>query len=182
MPPKSLHKVAKSITRKIGKHGPKKSTALHGNSRDAKRLQRASARDSKVAEKIYLAAKSRDPYLARIAHFHALAASAPKREWSDEDLKDTVEQFIRRRDVALGKLEGERRAGRPMSKEEERVRARKENEENEFESGFWVVDLRDEENRRKLCEWKGDWGGMNVLKFVRVRKDGKVVGGTWPPR
>lgn len=93
-----------------------------------------------------------------------------------------VEQFIARGEVKIAVLEGERRQGRPMGREEERVRTRKEEEEREFETGFWVPDLRDEENLRRLREWKGDWVGLNVVRFARVRRDGEIVVSSWPPR
>lgn len=97
-------------------------------------------------------------------------------------MRGAVEQYVGRSDVALRVLEGERRKDRPPTTEEGRVRNRKADEEREFESGFWCPDLRSSENKGKLREWKGDWGGMNVLAFVRVRRDGSVEGSSWPPR
>jgi translation machinery-associated protein 16 len=99
-----------------------------------------------------------------------------------EDILVEIEQYIARSETKLVVLEGERRPGRPMGREEERVRRRKEDEENEFETGFWVPDLRDEENLRRLREWKGDWVGLNVVQFVRVSSDGNIVAASWPPR
>ena len=62
------------------------------------------------------------------------------------------------------------------------MRWKREEEEKEFETGFWVPDLRDRENLKRLREWRGDWVGLNVVRFVRVRKDGEVVEVSWPPR
>jgi translation machinery-associated protein 16 len=125
----------------------------------------------------------------RVAHFHALARVVAStadelnpRVFGAEDILVEVEQYIARSETKLVVLEGERRPGRPMGREEERVRRRKEDEENEFETGFWVPDLRDEENLRRLREWKGDWVGLNVVRFVRVRSDGDIVAASWPPR
>ena len=127
--------------------------------------------------------------MQRVAHFHALArvvASADDelnpRVFGAKDMRVEVEQFIARGEAKLVVLEGERRQGRPMGKEEERVRRRREEEEREFETGFWVPDLRDEENLRRLREWNGDWVGLNVVRFVRVRKDSEIVVASWPPR
>jgi translation machinery-associated protein 16 len=125
----------------------------------------------------------------RVAHFHALARVVESgadalnpRVFGAEDMKVEVEQFIARGRAKLAVLEGERRQGRPMGKEEERVRNRREDEEREFETGFWVPDLRDGENLTRLREWKGDWVGLNVVRFVRVRRNGEIVAAVWPPR
>ena len=127
--------------------------------------------------------------MQRVAHFHALARVVASttdelnpRVFSAEDMRVEVEQFIARGEAKLVVLEGERRQGRPMGREEERVRRKKKEEEQEFETGFWVPDLRDEENLRRLTEWKGDWVGLNVVRFVRVRRDGEIVVANWPPR
>jgi len=125
----------------------------------------------------------------RVAHFHALAgviASAADelnpRVFDADDMRLEIEQYIARSEAKLMVLEGERRPGRPMGREEERVKRRKEEEENEFEIGFWVPDLRDEVNLKRLREWKGDWVGLNVVRFVRVKRDGDIVEASWPPR
>jgi translation machinery-associated protein 16 len=58
MPVKSFSKVAKHIKEK--KKG--KINALHENSRDARRLQRASARDDKLANKVAAREKANLPH------------------------------------------------------------------------------------------------------------------------
>ena len=64
MPPKSLHKVQKSIARKhrANNHNSRTSSTLHTNSRDAKRLQRAAARNTKLARTLSAHQKAHETY------------------------------------------------------------------------------------------------------------------------
>jgi len=59
MPVKSLHKVQKHIAKKKGGSG---GTALHENSRDAHRIQRASDREGKVSRLAAVRRKLNQPY------------------------------------------------------------------------------------------------------------------------
>jgi len=182
----STSKVTKSIARKTGKHGPKRNKPLHASSRDAGRLSRAAARDSRVAATQASAQKARDALIARVAHFHALAVAAAAADddacWSDDMLAAHVDAFVGRAGPALEALARARRDGRPATAEELRMRNAAEREAKELEAGFWCPDVRDPEARKMLREWKGDWGGLGTVKFVRVRKDGAVVEDRWPPR
>lgn len=62
--PKSFAKVHKHILKKRGVID-----ALHENSRDAKRLRRANARDDRVARVSALMARGRQSYSQYILHF-----------------------------------------------------------------------------------------------------------------
>lgn len=42
--------------------------------------------------------------------------------------------------------------------------------------------MTDVKNLEKLREWGGQWIGLNVIKFVRVFEDGRVVESSFPPR
>jgi hypothetical protein len=42
--------------------------------------------------------------------------------------------------------------------------------------------MTDLKNLEKLREWEGRWIGLNVLKFVRVFEDGRVIESNFPPR
>jgi translation machinery-associated protein 16 len=57
-----------------------------------------------------------------------------------------------------------------------------ENEVREFESGYWIPDLSNQENLEKLKNWNGEWVGMNVMKFVRVTKAGEIRSSSFPPK
>jgi translation machinery-associated protein 16 len=56
--PKNLHKVQKQVAKKRGG----KPNALHENSRDVKRLQRASQREEKLARQIAVREKGKEGY------------------------------------------------------------------------------------------------------------------------
>lgn len=45
-----------------------------------------------------------------------------------------------------------------------------------------MPNLQDEASLKALCEFSGDWGAMNQLKYVRVAKDGTVKPSAFPPR
>jgi translation machinery-associated protein 16 len=79
-------------------------------------------------------------------------------------------------------LKAQKRPGRPSTNQEDQLGYRIEAEEKEFQSGFWVPDVRDEEGTRKLRAWSGDWSSLNTLKFVRIGKEGDARGSTFPPK
>lgn len=182
----STSKVTKAIARKTGKHGPKRTAPLHGSSRDAARLSRAAARDARVATTQAAAQKGREALLARVAHFHAVAVAAlaagDDGAWSGERLAGLVDAFVGRAGHALEVMAKTRRAGRAPAAEELRIRGVAEREGREFDAGFWCPDVRDPEVRSVLREWKGEWGGLGTVAFVRVRRDGAVKEDRWPLR
>lgn len=92
------------------------------------------------------------------------------------------ESFIDREDEQLDEAKAQRRPGRPRTKVEEEINLRKDTEEREFKSGFWIPDLRDEESRFKVERWTGEWGGLHTLKFVRVVRDGEIKPSSFPPK
>ena len=90
--------------------------------------------------------------------------------------------FIGRDDEELESLKAQRRPGRPPSSQEDRLRHRKEDEQREYRSGFWVPELRDEQSRLKLERWNGEWAALNTLKFVRIDSGGGIKPSSFPPK
>ncbi len=105
MPAKSLSKVQKHVSKKKGK-----SAALHENSRDSRRLRRASTRDDKLAKITSARAKSNQPYrtcfllfedveliqvrvVERIAHFQS-AAQEKTKPFTLQDIVAHIEGFV----------------------------------------------------------------------------------------
>lgn len=174
---RALHKVQKQISKKRGG----KPTALHENSRDARRLRQAGAREDKLARIASAAAKSNQIYVNRVAW---IKETLDDREapLDDSEMKQLVEAFIGRENDELSELQAAQRPGRPKSKAEERIQLRIDAEQHEFESGFWIPELRKPDSIAELARWKDDWGGLNTLKFVRVNKSGVIKPSSFPPK
>lgn len=175
--PRSLNKVQKHISKKRGG----KPTSLHENSRDAQRLRRAGAREDKMNRILDAAARANKVYVDRVEWFRS-AIQGSEGSLTPDELHMLTVTFIGREDEELEAVKAERRPGRPPSKVEERIDDRKDVEEREFKSGFWLPDLRDQEGREKLDKWSGDWAGLNTLKVIRLTKDGTFKPSTFPPK
>jgi translation machinery-associated protein 16 len=98
------------------------------------------------------------------------------------EVQGLIEDYLGRDDEELAKLKSERRAGRPPSTRETLLKQNQEQEQKEYVSGFWVPDLEDMENLNKLKDWKGQWSGLNVIKFVRITKDSVRKESRFPPK
>lgn len=94
----------------------------------------------------------------------------------------TIHSFIDREDEELAEAKAQRRPGRPASKQEDQITQRKDAEEREFRSGFWVPDLRNDDCRQKLERWAGSWAGLNTMDFVRIVKEGEIKASSFPPK
>ncbi|KAK5173117.1 translation machinery-associated protein 16 [Saxophila tyrrhenica] len=175
--PSKLAKVHKQITKKKGD----KIKSLHENSRDARRLRRAGARDDRVARVNAVRQKTNGLWLERVMFFqdrlpdtlHPLAV---------EDIKALTEDYLGRHSDELGELKAERRTGRPASTRQTLLEQQRTMELQEYESGLWMPNLQDEQTLVKLDAWKGDWVGLGVMRFIRVDKEGGVKESQFPPR
>jgi translation machinery-associated protein 16 len=174
---RSLNKVQKHISKKRGG----KPSNLHENSRDAQRLRRAGAREDKLNRIFDAASRSNQVYVERVGWFRSAVAES-EGSLTDEELRILTSSFIARENDDLEAAKAERRPGRPPSKAEERIIDRRDFEEREYKSGFWIPDLRSLEGREKLDRWSGDWAGLNTLTFVRLTKDGIIKPSSFPPK
>jgi len=82
----------------------------------------------------------------------------------------------------MAEIKAERRLGRPPSTQEIALQNQIEKDKHEYASGFWIPDMQDVKNLERLREWGGEWVGLNVLKFVRVGKNGEVKESSFPPK
>jgi translation machinery-associated protein 16 len=171
-----LSKVAKHIAKKKG--GKK---ALHENSRDTQRLQRAGALDEKLNKLAGIRKRQNHPYLARVEFFQT-AATEHASIFSLPDIQVLIEQYIHRDDEELETLKAERRPGRPASTREDLLKQKQNAEVGEYKSGFWVPDLEDDLNLQVLKEWDGRWASLHKLKFVRIATDGTKKESSFPPK
>ncbi|OJD14424.1 hypothetical protein AJ78_05225 [Emergomyces pasteurianus Ep9510] len=175
--PKNLHKVQKQISKKRGKLD-----SLHENSRDAKRLRRAGGREHKLALAATVTMRGRLSFVDRVHFFQENIPETPA-PLSDGDIVQLItSRFIARNQPELDQLQQERRPGRPPVKREDVLRDKIQAENKEFESGFWLPDMGDVENVKKLAEWNGEWSSMSTLGFVRIAKDGGRQKSIFPPK
>lgn len=174
---RALHKVQKVISKKKGG----KVNALHENSRDARRLRQAGAREDKIAKIMTAAHKSNGVYVSRVSWFQE-AMGERGNPPSEEEIQQLIEEFIGRENEELNELKAAHRPGRPRSKAEERIQDRVDAEDREFKAGFWMPDLRDEECLKKLERWGGQWGGMSTMTYVRVVKGSEIKPSSFPPK
>lgn len=175
--PSKLAKVQKHVAKKKGS----KITSLHENSRDAKRLRYAGARDDRVARLSATRERSNRAWIDRVAFFkQRLPETLHPLEM--EEIQSLIQGYLARHDAELDLLKAERRPGRPASNRQTLLEEHKKVEEREYESGFWLPNLQDEETLLKLDKWSGDWIGLGVLRFVRVDKSSVAKESQFPPR
>lgn len=189
-----LAKVQKHIAKKKGRNA-----SLHENSRDTRRLQSASARDGKLNRLAAGREKQNKPYcntcqrlsgeltdvnvcaVLRVKTFQSYTVEheAP---CAIPEIQGLIEDYLGRDDEELAKLKTERRSGRPPSNRETLLKQNQEAEQGEYASGFWVPDLEDMENLKKLKDWNGQWANLNILKFIRITKAGTRKESSFPPK
>lgn len=99
-----------------------------------------------------------------------------------ETVLEFVSEYVGRSKDELEEMQAARRHGKSASAREINMRQQMENEVREFESGYWIPDLSNQENLEKLKNWNGEWVGMNVMKFVRVTKAGEIRSSSFPPK
>ncbi|KAK2802527.1 hypothetical protein FQN50_007333 [Emmonsiellopsis sp. PD_5] len=174
--PRNLYKVQKQISKKRGKVD-----SLHENSRDAKKLRRAGGREDKLARAATATTKGRQLFVDRV-NFCKEAIQDPPTPLSDEDVVQLITRFISRNEPELQQLQSERRPGRPPAKREEVLRERIEAENKEFGSGFWVPEMGETDNLKKLAAWNGEWSAMSTIGFVRVTREGVKQKSIFPPK
>ncbi|KAK3698302.1 translation machinery-associated protein 16 [Vermiconidia calcicola] len=175
--PSSLAKVQKHVHKKKGN----KINSLHENSRDAQRLRKAGARDDRVARLHAVQKKANRLWIERVAYFQERLPDTLHPMQVDV-IQQLISDYIARNVEELEVLKAERRSGRPASTRQTLLEQQRTLEEREYESGFWLPDLQDEQTLQRLDSWKGDWVGLGVMKFVRVEKGGLVKDSQFPPR
>ncbi|KAL1990118.1 hypothetical protein VTN49DRAFT_5957 [Thermomyces lanuginosus] len=175
--PRDLQKVQKTVRKKRG------TLTVHEKSRDAKLLRRAAAREDRLARVASTTMKARQGLLDRVAYFQeCLTKATGPLTLSDETISKAIQQWIHRNDAELEELRAERRKGRPPSKREELIQERMQAEEREFRSGFYMPDVTDEDSRRQLQEWNGEWSSLSTIKFIRFAEGGRRQPSSFPPR
>ncbi|KAI4959416.1 hypothetical protein J4E86_003138 [Alternaria arbusti] len=159
-----LDKVHKKITKKKGKN-----PNLHEGSRDTKRLQSAAQRDEKL-NRVFRQRKDQNR-----TYEHVASLSVP-------EIQAMIEDYLGRDDEELAQLKAARRPGRPASTRQNLLEIHQNTERDEYAAGFWVPDLEDELNLKKLKDWNGEWAQLATLKFSRISKEGFKKESSFPPK
>ncbi|KAF2768988.1 hypothetical protein EJ03DRAFT_273018 [Teratosphaeria nubilosa] len=175
--PSKLSKVTKHVSKKKGS----KINSLHENSRDAQRLRRAGARDDRVARLTAVREKANRQWLERVAFF-ADRLPDTLHPLNTEQIQELIIEFIGRNDEELDQLKADRRPGRPPVTRQTVLQQQVDAESKEFESGFYLPNLQDEQTLVRLDAWKGDWLSLGNLRFVRIDEKGNVRESQFPPR
>jgi len=175
--PSKLAKVQKHVSKKKGS----KINSLHENSRDARRLRRAGASDDRVARLTAVHKKANRVWLERVAFFQDQLPETLN-PFETEEIRALVQEYLDRNNEESEQLKAERRPSRPASTRQTLLEQQMELERKEFESGFWIPNLQDEETLIKLDAWKGDWLSLANLRFVRATRGGDVKESQFPPR
>lgn len=119
--------------------------------------------------------------VSRIDHFQSTLPE-PERPLTDEEIHAAITEYLARNDEELAELKAERRVGRPASTKQETLERAREVEAREYETGYWMPDMKSEVNVAKLAIWKGQWSGLGQLTFVRVEKNGTIKESAFPPK
>ena len=109
------------------------------------------------------------------------ARSAYKIDWSST-IHLILYRYIARDDENLAVLKAQKRPGRPSTSQEDQLGHRVDAEEKEFNSGFWIPDIRDEEGARGLRAGSCEWAYLNTRKIARISKEGGIRASTFPPK
>ncbi|KAL9114728.1 MAG: hypothetical protein Q9227_001406 [Pyrenula ochraceoflavens] len=140
MHPKSLNKVHKQMKKKGAK-----TNALHENSRDAKKLRRAGAREAKLARLVTATVKANQIY-SEIKSFALVMAD------HDEEVDRKA-----------------RYQGRPPSNQEDRLSHQIDEEQKEYASGLWIPDLRNRDCMATVRRWDQQWASLNQMTFQKFQ-------------
>ncbi|KAI1398405.1 translation machinery-associated protein 16 [Hypoxylon fuscum] len=175
--PKTLERTRKAIAKK---KGPIES--LHQYSRDSKRLHRAQVRDEKL-EKIAASRKKSDkPYLERATFFQEAVKQNEGQPLEIDTIQELIKTFVHQHDEELSEMKKTRRAGRPASAKEDLLKLRIDRLQKEYQNGFLLPVLDNEENATLLHRWEGSWSYLTTLKWARISSAGSVQNSSFPPR
>ena len=90
--------------------------------------------------------------------------------------------YLDRNEAGFEELRSQRRPGRPPNAKEDIFKQEKDMEDREYNIGFWVPDVRNEQNLKQLEAWNGDWTSLGTIGFVRLGRDGVVKQSAFPPK
>lgn len=162
----SLSKVTKTLQKSKG--------TVHPKGRKIKQLTRATLREGKIAKKKAAHLERKEHELQRTLFFQE-AISGEKESYSLEEMKELIETFLSRDDEELEQLRGERRKGRAPTNRHALLENKKKHEEAEYDSGYYIPNINDEDTVKHLRAWNRTTGGLNTVKFVHIARTSTEV-------
>lgn len=116
----------------------------------------------------------------RMAFLHAhlsvlTSSSSSSLSLVPAQISSLITTYISRHENELESLKATRREGRAKSTRQTQLEDETAMEREEFRTGFWTLDLRDEENVKRFLDWDGRWASLGPFTFIRVheRSEGK---------
>ncbi|OAA73455.1 hypothetical protein ISF_00356 [Cordyceps fumosorosea ARSEF 2679] len=176
--PTSLHKTRKQISKKRGGEV----NALHAKSRDSKRLRMAHARDLRLEKLANARAKKEEPIVDRIEYFYSQLKEKDVSQLELPEVQSLIHNFVHQYDEELDAIKKARRPGRPASTREDLLKRKIDTLEDEYEKGFLIPNVLDEENGKKLLGYEGSWAYIATISWSKVSKAGKVSNGDFPSK
>ncbi|KAH6847378.1 translation machinery-associated protein 16 [Chaetomium sp. MPI-CAGE-AT-0009] len=175
---KTLEKTRKQIAKKRNGN----IDALHGKSRDSKRLHRAQVRDDRL-EKIAETRRKRDkPLLARAKFFQEVVQENGNKALELEAVQAKVNEFVHQYDEEYEEVKKTRRPGRPASAREDLLKMKIEALEREHRDGFYLPDLTVDANVQVLSRFEGSWSYLTSVAWVKLSAAGNVKPSSFPPQ
>ncbi|KAL1836350.1 hypothetical protein VTJ49DRAFT_5260 [Mycothermus thermophilus] len=174
---RTFEKTRKQIAKKKGSI-----QALHGKSRDSRRLHRAQVRDERL-EKLAQARRKQDkPLLARAAFFQEAVQANDDKPLDLEAIQAKIREFVHQYDEEYDEVKKQRRPGRPASSKEDLLRMKIEALEKEYRDGFYLPDLTSETNVKLLSQFEGSWPYLTNISWVKISASGTVKPSSFPPQ
>lgn len=98
-------------------------------------------------------------------------ALVDQRTFTRAQERTMLEAFIARDDEELKQLKQRRRPGRPRTKRQDLLQMRRSHEMEVYNGGWKVPDLEDEKNVKMFRNWKGEVGGLVVVKMIELKPE-----------
>ncbi|QIX00593.1 hypothetical protein AMS68_006110 [Peltaster fructicola] len=148
---------------------------------EERQLRRAGNRDDRVSRTQSAKHKANGKWLDRVVF---LQDNLPDtlHPLDLAEIHDLLKDFVARHDQEIEQLKSERRAGRPASNRQTLLEQLVDSERKEYDSGFWMPNLQDEETLVKLDKWNGDWSGLTNLRYIRLSANSDLKESAFPPR
>ncbi|OAA82073.1 hypothetical protein LEL_01618 [Akanthomyces lecanii RCEF 1005] len=176
--PTSLHKTRKIIAKKRG--GVVNS--LHAKSRDSMRLRLAHARDIRLEKQANARVRKEEPIVDRIEYFHNYLKEKDVTRLELPEVQTLIHNYVHQHDEEFNEVKKARRPGRPASTREDQLKRRIDTLEEEYEKGFLIPDVFDEDNGKKLMGYEGSWAYIATIAWSKVSKAGKISNGDFPSK